>query len=985
MKCHPGEVKFQSVRMLLPLDESIARFPGPLKKGKKKDVLTWLKSRIAALEGEYQSTSMNGFTGAEHQKRMEERLLLWRIMDCLVEHDGVLEGTPTVQQAVRNILATSIPEPTSAGAGPTVNPDPIDPAAIAQMRAHLSNGQREQAVWHAVDQRLWAHALLISSTLDRNIWKQVVQEFVRLEVKKVGGDNEALATLYHIFAGNWEESVDELVPASARAGLQMVSTTETVSARKDAMAGLDKWRETLLLVLNNRSAEDVRALAKLGELLAGYGRIEAAHVCFVFARSVSFFGGAEDPTAQITLVGCNHKQQAAELGKDMEAVCLSEVYEFALAMTPQSTFTCAPHLQAYKLQHALVLAEHGFKSEAQAYCNAIGALVTAKASRSVPYYNTNLLTTLDNLSKRLSQTPSDKASGYFSRPSIDKVSSSVWSKFNNFVAGDNEGDHASSGSGPTGSEVGPFAKVSGNTPPSTRPPSQPDIYSSFANGGAVVSTSNSTYAPGSAGSAYAPRRSQEQARPQYMSTSSQGTSPYQSSRPSMEQERPSYMPAPSQSYQSTPSPYAPLQMEATQSSGSPYQPMEEQGISQPIASIEEETPTLEQPASYGYQLSAPSSEPEVPQQPSSYGAYNSPISSYQTEPEVADSDERPPSSYEPPTFAYEPPTSSYEPPVSSYEPPSYTPYESDPNPEKDDSSSQPKPKKKAFNDDDEDDDAAFLARAAALKAESAKNLPPPGPSRTASGHDDAFLAAAEADAARDRERKSSASGASGDKKGWFGGWFGGKKDPNGGGGLGQQPPGPIEAKLGEKSSFYYDTELKKWVNKKDPKSAAAGPTATPPPPRAGPLGRASSAPGGPPAGMGAGGAAPPPPTMRSSSGLGQNVMAMGSTSDLASPPPSLGRTPSATSLPPRSGAATPDSVVGLGLAPSMPAGVSHPLARSVAGAGEGPSSGPPSRPGTALSQASSIDDLLGGPAPRKGGTVKKGKKGGRYVDIMAGR
>lgn len=45
-----------------------------------------------------------------------------------------------------------------------------------------------------------------------------------------------------------------------------------------------------------------------------------------------------------------------------------------------------------------------------------------------------------------------------------------------------------------------------------------------------------------------------------------------------------------------------------------------------------------------------------------------------------------------------------------------------------------------------------------------------------------------------------------EKKGWFGGWFG-KKDQNAG-------PGPIKAKLGEESSFYYDTELKKWVNKK---------------------------------------------------------------------------------------------------------------------------------------------------------------------------
>jgi hypothetical protein len=51
-----------------------------------------------------------------------------------------------------------------------------------------------------------------------------------------------------------------------------------------------------------------------------------------------------------------------------------------------------------------------------------------------------------------------------------------------------------------------------------------------------------------------------------------------------------------------------------------------------------------------------------------------------------------------------------------------------------------------------------------------------------------------------------------------------------------------------------------------------------------------------------------------------------------------------------------------------------------------PSGGaPPSRPGTGMSgtsNASSIDDLIGVPQARKGGTLKKGRKG-RYIDVMA--
>lgn len=49
----------------------------------------------------------------------------------------------------------------------------------------------------------------------------------------------------------------------------------------------------------------------------------------------------------------------------------------------------------------------------------------------------------------------------------------------------------------------------------------------------------------------------------------------------------------------------------------------------------------------------------------------------------------------------------------------------------------------------------------------------------------------------------------------------------------------------------------------------------------------------------------------------------------------------------------------------------------------GPPSGPPSRPATAMSGVSSIDDLIGAPQTRKGGTVKGKKKGRGYVDVMA--
>lgn len=96
-------------------------------------------------------------------------------------------------------------------------------------------------------------------------------------------------------------------------------------------------------------------------------------------------------------------------------------------------------------------------------------------------------------------------------------------------------------------------------------------------------------------------------------------------------------------------------------------------------------------------------------------------------------------------------------------------------------------------------------------------------------------------------------------------------------------------------------------------------------------------------------------------------------------PPAAGlkASPSLNALGPASRTASPSAIgeqtaqgVGLGLVAAGPLGL-------------GPPSAPPSRPSTSMSNASSIDDLIGQPQARKGGTLKKGKKGRGYVDVMA--
>jgi len=907
MKCSPGEIRLQSVKDLYPLPEITAKFPGPLKaKSKKKEVLVWLGRRIEALDAQLHEPTLEHTCTQENIKRLEDRALLWKVMHALVDHDGRLEGN-AAEIAVKKLLLppedqnAANAEPSYATAAEIVGrsrsntlnlqAEPSDSRAIEDLQNMLSKGDREKAVWHAVDQRLWGHAMLLSSTLNRDIWKQVVQEFVRKEVKKTGQSNQALAVLYEVFAGNHDDCIDELVPASARAGFQMVSA-DGGGATPNALQGLDKWRQTLALILNNRSEGDVMALLSLGRLLAQYGRIEAAHTCFLFARSVLNLGGVDDTQADLVLISADHRQNPLELGIDLEPVLLTEVYEFAMSLSQPGGSHILPHLQNYKLAHAYQLAEYGCRTEAQAYCDAIAGAIKTTV-RISPYYNASFIASLDDLSKRLSESPKDGSSSWISKPSMDKVGSSLLSKFNSFIAGDDD-ETASKGQG--GGEVGPFAKIAGDSPSITPSQSSSDLYGSYASFGipAQPAPSSTKYAPSTL---YAPRTSSEQPRSRYEPG---GTlAPEAADASGMRAVSEGSMPAtpgvgpysPNQAQLSPPRmltkahSYSPLRTEnnlSQTSYGSPYMPTPPVGES------------ASTPALSGFPQSGASfDDPALPAEGHSYGGYAS----------------------------------------STFEPPAYQPYNPDDDGD-DDGDQQEKPlaKKKSFMDNDSDDDD-LAKRASALKISGGK-------SAADKKADEAFRKAAEADAQRDKD-------AAAKKAGWFGGWF--KKDAN-------AAPGPIKAKLGEENSFFYDPALKKWVNKKGGATDNSSSTPTPPPPRAG------------------------PPASRSASG--SSARPMGPPSVPLRPPTSTPETPRSTSMPqpPMALAGSRSSTPGVPEAAFDMEGPSKPpvLARPSFGA----TSGPPSRPGTSMSNASSIDDLLGAPQARKGPGPKK-KKGGRYVDVMA--
>ncbi len=82
----------------------------------------------------------------------------------------------------------------------------------------LLRGERRAAYQYAADEKLWAHAMVISSSIDKEAWKEVVNEFVRAEMASnspslgaassaeshaiAANGREPLRVAYSLFAGH---------------------------------------------------------------------------------------------------------------------------------------------------------------------------------------------------------------------------------------------------------------------------------------------------------------------------------------------------------------------------------------------------------------------------------------------------------------------------------------------------------------------------------------------------------------------------------------------------------------------------------------------------------------------------------------------------------------------------------------------------------------------------------------------------------------
>ncbi|KAI0709341.1 Sec23-binding domain of Sec16-domain-containing protein [Earliella scabrosa] len=531
------DIKIYSLHKVIPesaLDTSATTYPGPLYsdsgsptaslvrtgtqalKSKKTKVIKYLEDRaeeMAAGLGYHRA-------GTVDRSRAEAKRILVLLLKVMVDNDGRLSGSAQIDSAVRAALSPQ--DGSSSSADSSLGGNGMIPATSAELLSSnyslssaipntqdqtisktvvrssqldkiqdlLAQGDRRGACHYAADEKLWQHALLIASSIDKECWKEVVTEWIRAELvtdsTSAQGDvtngREALRVAYSLFGGNGANAVQELVhpktllqhgqsnlqvPQPQLSVTPMTPNFPMIQPLNISQEVLASWAKTAAMILSNPlTPESSAALTALGDQLAVHQWTEAAHACYLLSPQTSPLGGVGS-IPKLILLGSPPPNSSPIYYKDPDPVIFSEILEFAMSLaTPtkgQEPFAGLLQLQPYRLLRAASLAEMGHVQLATRYCEAITACVT----RGSPHLNITLAEQLKILSDRLIAAPQlDKSGswigGKMAKPSLDSIGNWLEGRFTKFIAG--EGDsprpEESKGLEHQQSYSGPFANFS---------------------------------------------------------------------------------------------------------------------------------------------------------------------------------------------------------------------------------------------------------------------------------------------------------------------------------------------------------------------------------------------------------------------------------------------------------------------------------------------------------------------------------------------
>ena len=111
----------------------------------------------------------------------------------------------------------SFAAPAAASSTSSASSSKADPSRLAELSNMLSRGDKREAAEHAAQRGLWSHALLIASSVDQDMWTDMVARFAQAELGSQA-DMAALKASYAVFSGKTASSGESPAhPGSAAA------------------------------------------------------------------------------------------------------------------------------------------------------------------------------------------------------------------------------------------------------------------------------------------------------------------------------------------------------------------------------------------------------------------------------------------------------------------------------------------------------------------------------------------------------------------------------------------------------------------------------------------------------------------------------------------------------------------------------------------------------------------------------------------------
>ncbi|KAJ3113890.1 vesicle coat component [Phlyctochytrium bullatum] len=384
-KSFAGPIQMLPVQSLLvqsDLVQNVPRFPGPLLgakvKLKKKDVIKLCEDGEKDARGRLERMQgLDAVAVAEAQSSV----ILWKLLIVLLESNGSFSFAKDDLSKIQAALMFEADKSDDTG---------------SELRRLLMSGDRSKACQLCVSHRLWTHALIIAAQVDKDTYKNAVLNFVDAELQPREDENSgrapvvqspSMSVLYSVFSGAGRTSAQQLF-------------YESDPTDESLQRGLKGWKETILMILANRTPGDLAVVSEIGDMFIKYNMPNTAHVCYLLTGNYSLISGLDDETAKVVLLGAQ-PGRTRSFALNFDALHITEVLEYAQSLRDGVGISnCLPHLQAYKLCYALWLADYGFNDLATKYCDAM-ELLSKSYSKGTGYFHKVYGGTLRELQERL--------------------------------------------------------------------------------------------------------------------------------------------------------------------------------------------------------------------------------------------------------------------------------------------------------------------------------------------------------------------------------------------------------------------------------------------------------------------------------------------------------------------------------------------------------------------------------------------------------